>query len=100
MLSIGDFLPSIEPRLSVLDFVSQLWRKVGAVRQNPEQRAWVRGYSLPSTYDVVNIDATHVIKLTKPSLSSFTYFKQKVDGGKVTERQQLLAHQFEFCTLM
>ena len=30
--------PSLEPRLSVPDFVSQLWRKIGA-RQNLEQRA-------------------------------------------------------------
>ena len=36
---------SLELRLSVPDFVSQLWRKIGAVRQNPEWRAWVRGYS-------------------------------------------------------
>ena len=29
---------SLEPRLSVLDFVSQLWRK--AARQNQERMAW------------------------------------------------------------
>ena len=38
---------SLEPRFSVPDFVSQLWRKIGgfskAARQNPEQKAWVRG---------------------------------------------------------
>ena len=34
---------SLEPRLSVPDFVSQLWRKIRAMRQNPEQEAWVQG---------------------------------------------------------
>ena len=38
---------SLEPRFSVPDFVLQLWRKIGgfskAARQNPEQKAWVRG---------------------------------------------------------
>ena len=51
-LDCSDF-PSLEPRLSVLDFVSQLWRKVGffskAARQNPERKAWVRGYDFPVT---------------------------------------------------
>ena len=32
---------SLELRLSILDFVSQLWRRIG---QNLEWRAWVRGY--------------------------------------------------------
>ena len=36
---------SLEPRLSVPDFVSQLWRKVRffskAARQNQERKAWV-----------------------------------------------------------
>ena len=46
---------SLEPRLSVPDFVSQLWRKATkAARQNPERekaarqhrerKPWVRGY--------------------------------------------------------
>ena len=30
---------SLEPRLSVPDFVSQLWRKIRAMRQNPEQKS-------------------------------------------------------------
>ena len=34
---------SLEPRLSVPDFVSQLWRKFKAAKQNPEWKAWVRG---------------------------------------------------------
>ena len=51
------YLASLIPRLSVPDFVSQLWRKIKAVRQNPERRikaarqnperrAWERGYYL------------------------------------------------------
>ena len=45
-------LGSLEPRLSVPDFVSQLWRKIWvlnfskAARQNPEQKAWLRNYYL------------------------------------------------------
>ena len=39
---------SCEPRLSVPDFVTRLWRKIRLfskdVRQNPEQKAWVQGY--------------------------------------------------------
>ena len=35
---------SLEPRLSVPDCVSQLWRKTKAARHNPERKAWVRGY--------------------------------------------------------
>ena len=39
---------SREPRLSVPDFVTRLWRKIGLfskdVRQNLEQKAWVQGY--------------------------------------------------------
>ena len=36
---------SLKPRLSISDFVSQLWRKIGglfskAARQNPESKAW------------------------------------------------------------
>ena len=46
-MSEGLLILSLEPRLSVPDFVSQLWRKIGffskAGRQNPERRAWVRG---------------------------------------------------------
>ena len=43
----GALLPSyqttsLEPRLSVSDFVLQLWRE--AARQNLERKAWVRGY--------------------------------------------------------
>ena len=36
---------SLEPRLSVLDFVSQLylWFFSKAARQNPERKAWIRG---------------------------------------------------------
>ena len=44
---------SLEPRLSVPDFVSQLWRKIvfsKAARQNPERRAWVRGYTRAHTH--------------------------------------------------
>ena len=35
---------SLEPRLSVPDFVSLLRFFSKAARQNPERRAWVRGY--------------------------------------------------------
>ena len=35
--SLCEHKPTLEPRLSVLDFVSK------AVRQNPEQKAWVQG---------------------------------------------------------
>ena len=35
---------SLEPRLSILDFVLQLWFFLKAVRQNPEQKDWVWGY--------------------------------------------------------
>ena len=39
---------SLEPRLSILDFVSQLWRKSDfspklRARQNLERKAWVQG---------------------------------------------------------
>ena len=37
-------LVSLEPRLSVPNFVSQLFSK--ATRQNPEWKAWVRSYML------------------------------------------------------
>ena len=33
---------SLEPQLSILDFVSQLWRKLQAARQNPEQARGLR----------------------------------------------------------
>ena len=39
-------LASLEPRLSVPDFVSQLRFFSKAARQNPERKAWVRGYRL------------------------------------------------------
>ena len=36
--------PSLEPRLSIPHFVSQLWRNIES-KQNPEKRAWVQGYN-------------------------------------------------------
>ena len=41
-----NILTTLELRLSVPDFVSQLWRKI-TVRQNPEQKDWVQGKHLP-----------------------------------------------------
>ena len=44
---------SLEPRLSVPDFVLQLWRNLRffskAARENPELKAWVRGYTYVSS---------------------------------------------------
>ena len=42
--------PSLEPRLSVLDFASQLWRKIcfsPKLRQNSAWKTWVQGYGQP-----------------------------------------------------
>ena len=43
--------PSLEPRLSIPDFVSQLGRKIQffskAAKQNPERKAWVLGQGFP-----------------------------------------------------
>ena len=44
-LLLGTY-PSLKPRLYILDFVSQLWR------QNPEWRAWVRGYTYPFSFGI------------------------------------------------
>ena len=44
-LLLGTY-PSLKPRLSILDFVSQLWR------QNLERRAWVRGYTYPFSFRI------------------------------------------------
>ena len=41
---------SLEPRLSVPDFVSQLWRKIA--RQNPERKACVWGYKHTCSFTV------------------------------------------------
>ena len=45
---------SLELRPFILEFVSQLFRKIGflfskAKRQNPEQKAWVEGYGSIAT---------------------------------------------------
>ena len=55
---------SLEPRLSVLDFVLQLWKKIKAARQNPKWKAWVRGYGMLCDivpYSTVWLHITHIL---------------------------------------
>ena len=55
---LGDQHTGLERRLSVPDFVSQLTAFSRAAKQNPEWKAWVRGYQHPQcgcTYKNINI---------------------------------------------
>ena len=53
------YLASLVPRLSVPDFVSQLWRKIKAVWQNPERRAWEQGYYLAAIVTTEHLWENH-----------------------------------------
>ena len=55
MYTISDVPPN-PPRLSVLDFVSQLWRKIKAARQKPEQKVWVWGYIISTVVNCNKIN--------------------------------------------
>lgn len=42
--------------LSILDFGLQLWRKIKAARQNPEQKVWVWGYIISTVVNCNKIN--------------------------------------------
>ena len=70
---------SLEPRLSVLDFVSQLFSK--AVRQNLEQKAWVQGYK-DATFSIMDKGTPPDCSYSKQSSSSQSVMHPGVAGMK------------------
>ena len=69
-LLLGTY-PSLKPRLSILDFVSQLWR------QNLEWRAWVRGYTYPFSFGIQHSLYSDIQWCTHiQNSSNYIYFMQ------------------------